>query len=488
LASYQREYPQIDKDINKAVQGWLGCDTRQKMVNDWRYFTGDNVTISTIERYYWSEPKKQIVDGKEVKVGGGLTKNHYVSNNRIGYGFYTDMVSQKVNTLLDELPKIESDYQLDNKFIKNLGYALKLAGTRAAAQGVGYFYFGLNNKFTVFKSEDCIPYYDDETGILRAFIRFWTVAGKNGADIKYIETYTEQGLTTYCTHPEFRIIKPTTPYKFRKITDFSGDTIEPLINKIPIFVLRNNEEYRSDMTPNIRNKIDVIDTVNSGFANNIDDFSELYWVVKNGAGMNSAEFEDFIANINRTKKVILTGDNANSIGVDTHQINIPTEARTKFVEERKKELIQEAGVIDTDALTSKELNTVTIKAATLKLRQRVSDFEWEVYPVATAVIELYQEYNNVQFDFDISFTKLLIQNDTEILQNANSVKDSISRNSYLKLVARAGYIDNVEDEEKRLEEESLDKYDRYIEEGLDAGTQGYGQIISEPGEENNTNI
>ena len=481
MASYQREYPNSEDKILNAVNKWLGSDARTKMHNDWRYFIGDNVTISTVQRYYWAEAKKKIdKDGTEKLVGGGWTKNDYVANNRIGYGFYADMVSQKVNTLLDELPKIETDYLIDDKFIKNFGYALKAAGERAAAQGVGYFYLSHNNKFTVFKTEDCIPYYDDETGVLRAFIRFWTV----GVNIKYIETYTEQGLTTYCTHPNFRVIKPTTPYKFRKITDFSGDTIEPLINKIPIFVLKNNEESRSDLTPNIRSKIDIIDIVNSGFANNIEDFSELYWVVKNGAGMNNNDFNDFIANINRTKKVLLSGDTANSIGVETHQIQIPTEARTRFVEERKKELIQEAGVIDTESLTGSSLTTVAIKAATMKLRQRVSAFEWEVYPIATAVVELYQEYNNVQFDFDISFTALLIQNDTEILQNANSIKDGISRNSYLKLIARAGYIDNVGDEEKRLEDESIDKYDRYIEEADDASTSGNGQNASEPRKEN----
>jgi len=45
----------------------------------------------------------------------------------------------------------------------------------------------------------------------------------------------------------------------------------------------------------------------------------------------------YVANINRSKKIIV-GDGDD---VDTKQIEIPTEARTKFVDLMKKELVFE---------------------------------------------------------------------------------------------------------------------------------------------------
>ena len=87
------------------------------------------------------------------------------------------------------------------------------------------------------------------------------------------------------------------------------------------------------MTPSVRAKIDIIDIVNSGFANNIEDFSDLFWVIKMPAEWMRPRLRITLRNINRTKKIIVgDGDDVN-----TKQIEIPTEARTKFVELMKKE-------------------------------------------------------------------------------------------------------------------------------------------------------
>ena len=82
----------------------------------------------------------------------------------------------------------------------------------------------------------------------------------------------------------------------------------------------------------------------------------------------------------------------------------------------------------------------------MKLRQRVSDFEWFVYRACKSILKLYNEYNNLNNEYEIDFIKLLVDNDTEIVSNAVMVKDSISQRSYLNLLKRANIIDNVDEE------------------------------------------
>lgn len=465
---YNFEYPNNPELLPSICENWKLSNTHISQRDDWRYFNGDNVTISELRRYYWSDPKvildsngQPILDsnGCPKRFGGGFVENKYVANYRIGYGIYKDIVSQKTNSLLDETPTV-SGIELDKKFLKQFGYAMKIAGQRAAGQGVSYIYQDYLGNLTVFQTENCIPYFDDMTGDLVSLIRFWDIptnyemSYQNNRYQSYytiIETYTEEGLTVYSTRGKFHVVKPLTPYKFKRTADIFGSTITGESVNLPITIFRNNPDYKSDMTPSVRAKIDIIDIVNSGFANNIEDFSDLFWVIKNASGMDSTAFEDYVANINRTKKIIVgDGDDVN-----TKQIEIPTEARTKFVELMKKELIFETGIIDTQAIAAGgDIRNIGIKLMTLKLRQRISDFEWEAYRAATDIINKRLQYLGESGEFDIDFTEMLIGNDTELIDNANKIRPDISRETYLELIKKAGYISDVKEELKRIENEN----------------------------------
>lgn len=465
---YNFEYPNNPELLPSICENWKLSNTHISQRDDWRYFNGDNVTISELKRYYWSDPKV-ILDSNGLPVldsngcpkrfGGGFVENKYVANYRIGYGIYKDIVSQKTNSLLDETPTV-SGIELDRKFLKQFGYAMKTAGQRAAGQGVSYIYQDYLGNLTVFQTENCIPYFDEMTGDLISLIRFWDIptnyemSYQNNRYQSYytiIETYTKEGLTVYSTRGKFHVVKPLTPYKFKRTADIFGSTITGESVNLPITIFRNNPDYKSDMTPSVRAKIDIIDIVNSGFANNIEDFSDLFWVIKNAGGMDSTEFEDYVANINRTRKIIV-GDGDD---VSTKQIEIPTEARTKFVELMKKELIFETGIIDTQAIAAGgDIRNIGIKLMTLKLRQRISDFEWEAYRAATDIINKRLQYLGESGEFDIDFSKMLIDNDTELIDNANKIRPDISRETYLELIKKAGYISDVKEELKRIENEN----------------------------------
>lgn len=469
---YIFEYPNSINLLPSICENWKLSDTHKKQRDHWLYFGGENVTINSVKRYYWSDPKDArdsmgapILDsnGRTKKIGGGFVENPYVANNRIGYGVYKDIVSQPVNSLLDETPNI-TGIELDKKFIKNFGYAMKNGGLRAKSQGVNYIYQDFYGNLTVFQTENCIPYFDEMTGDLKRLIRFWDVPTTNTtwdnsnnykSYYTIIETYTEAGLTVYSTDKNLHVLKPTTPYKFKRTADALGETVTGEAINLPITIFRNNEGYTSDLSTSVRSKIDIIDLVNSGFANNIEDFSDLFWVVKNASGMDATAFEDFVANINRSKKIIVS----ESSDVDTKQIQIPTEARTKFVELMKKELIFETGIIDTQAIASGgDIRNIGIKLMTLKLRQRISDLEWEAYRTATDIVNKYMQYRGLTGAFDIDFSEMLINNDTEIIDNANKIRSDISRETYLGIIRKSGYISDVKEELERLADDESRSY------------------------------
>jgi hypothetical protein len=464
MASFQQDF-KVD-NISNLIDMWNSSDERKKGLDAQSYYLGSNITILAVKKYFWSDKAHKQIE------------NPYVANFKIGYSKYHDIVAQKVDTLLNEAPTITG--MKDDAFLKNIGYALKRASVKASNFGKAFIFVGQDSSIKVFDTENCIPFYDDQDGEkIMAFIRYWSSSSmSNQSTVYFAEVYEQDGMTVYekDSGGKYRQISPKVAYKFSISKDAIGTiSIPQNPSIIPIVELDNNDEKMNDFPPNVRSKIDQIDILQSGFANNIDDFSEMYWVIKNGGGMTNDELEDFVTSISRTKKLLISGD-VGSMDVDTKQGNIPYQARQQLIDTLKKDLTEDTGVIDTATMTGASLTTTAIKAATMKLRQRVSDFEWQVYKTVTNMVNIWQQYHNQKFTFDVNFTELLINNDTELIDNAVKIRDTISKKSYLDILKRANYIEDVDKELAQIDKEASDKFT--LEDNSDGGqgtsTDGQG--------------
>lgn len=456
MASYQIDFKNGKGMDGSATYGLILRYTSSPIYKQaqigWDYYMGENTTVSQLRRLYWKDGAIDPITG-EKKSSGGFADNPYVANNKIGYSFFTDMITQKVDTLFREIPTIETDYKINTKFIKKFGYAMRSAAERASAQAVSYLMLDANGNINVFPADRALAFYDDETTEIRAFIRWWTVCGLSGTNTTYWEVYTEDGVITYKNKP-MTIVSPLTPYKFKILSSaISTETIPEKRNGLPIVEFWNSEYKISDLSTNIRSKIDIIDIVQSGFANNIEDFSDAFWVIKtqDGGALTEQYYQDFLANIQRTRKIL--GEDA-----EMKQFQIPTEARSKFVEIMKDDLIRDGGIVDTKALTNGNLTATAIKAARSNLETRVSKFEWQAYNVANKLLDMYFMQNNIMPEYDVTFNKYTLVNQTEVIQSAISLRGTITELSYLEMLENAQIIGSAKLELENLKKENLNKY------------------------------
>lgn len=486
MANFQLDYEELvksEQDIFNLINRYKSSVRRNTCIQNESYYDGENWTIMHLpDRQYWCDRTLKDKDGNVVyddlnrprKVNAMIT-NPFVANNRVAYGIFHDIVSQKVNTLLHEIPYINTTQSIDEKYREQFGFALKNAGIEASICGESFIYQDNDGNFTVFDTADCIPFYDNQTGVLRLLIRFFLKQGEFSKKRSTIaEVYTEEGLKVYEKKGSTITLISDTPYKFIKETSIIMSKVKGIsLSKLPIAIFKNNEDSKSDLTPSIKAKIDVIDLVQSGFINNIEDFSDVFWVIKkmpNGA-MDDDDYADFFANINKTKKLFVEE-------ASPEQFNIPHEARSKAVEMLKQEIIEEAGILDTERLAATQLTTVAIKAASIKLEQKVSDFEWFANETARALVQTYQEYNNLKFDFEIDFTRLLITNTTEMIDNLLKVREDISQETFLESLKKLGmFVDNVELELERLAKERENSIALFTEQ----------QLLQEEGEVDGSN-
>lgn len=462
MASFQLDFENIIKtkqDIFNLILRFKGSQERSGYIQAESYYSGNNWTIMNLpDRQYWSDRVLKDTNG-EVKYDKNnepikancLMPNPFVANNRVAYGIFHDIVSQKVNTLFGEDPYINTEFDISNTYRQQLAYAFKNAAVEASICGRAFLYEDGEGNFAVFNTANCIPFFDDYTGALRVLIRFVERQGSFSKKKSILaEVYTEDGLIIYeRIGADIKILKRLTPYKFSKRSSIILNEIKSVgLSNLPIIVFYNNERGESDLTPSIRAKIDVIDLVQSGFINNIEDFSDIYWVIKKapGGGMSEDDYNDFFANINKTKR--LFADDATP-----EQFSIPHEARSKAVEMLELQIIKESGVIDNEKLSSTSLTTTAIKAATMKLEQRVSDFEWFANEAITTAVKTWQEYNNQFFEFKIDFTKLLVNNVTESIDNLVKIRSDISQKTALEILQKLRIIDDAEEELLELQKE-----------------------------------
>lgn len=465
MANYQLDYEELVKtpaDVFEIINRYKSSVKRNACIENESYYDGENWTIMHLpDRKYWSDRILTDAEGNPIydaqnrpkRVNAEIT-NPFVANNRVPYGIFHDIVSQKVNTLLHETPLINTTAEISEKYREQLGYTLKQAAIEASICGESFIYQDNEGNFTVFDTADCIPFYDNKTGVLKVLIRFMIKQGEWSKKKSTIaEVYTEDGLVILEKTGQVITTVSNLPYKFIKTTSVILNKVKSIsLSKLPIAVFKNNEDSKSDLTPSIRAKIDVIDLVQSGFINNIEDFSDVFWILKKTptGAMSDDDYADFFANINKTKKIFVED-------AAPEQFSIPHEARSKAVEMLEMQIIKESGVIDTEKLSATQLTTTAIKAATMKLEQKVSDFEWFANETAHTLIDTYQEYTGNKFDYTVDFSKLIINNTTETIDNIVKIRNDISQLTVLKMLQRIGYIDNVDAELEQIKKENEDR-------------------------------
>lgn len=447
----------------KLINDFISSKDRKELLRLKQYACGDNPFIN-------DRLKKIYVEDL------GLVENPYVPNYQSKYGFYNQVITQKVNALTSEMPLIEN---VDDNTRKYMGFATKRASYIASMQGYSFTFVGVQNQFIVFDTENVLA-YADEKGNLKVLLRFWQTTIKNKT-VTYYERYNDKGMQTfkYSVLSKKEEVHKLIPYKVKvRKSQISTDYIIDDIDVIPIIILKNNDQMLPDMTPAIRSKIDLIDLIESDLYNNIQEFSDIWLSISADVDIDTAK--KIKENIRKTKLMV-----AKEGELTAQTVQIPYEARQVAINILKQELIEDGGIIDFKEIKGNATAT-EINARTYKLVQKVSDFEWYVDEYLTSVVKLWQLYVNKNFDVNITFQKLFIKNNLETVNIANSVADRISQKSYLKLLQQANVIDSVEDEILEIEKESLLKFDVGEINGQD--TQTNGQEFTSNEQTNTTNI
>lgn len=307
--------------------------------------------------------------------------NATAANNRISSNFFHRLNTQRCTYSLgngvdftDEAVKPRLGPYFDRDFYRLAYNALKHGQC---------FGFWNNDRLVVFPLPGFVPFDDEITGVMRAGIRFWRMA-----DDKPVTAvvYAEDGYTRYRTREgstgyDFVETEPRHAYITRgQRTRAEGFEITGYDNysTLPVIRMWGSDLHQSTLV-GMKERIDSYDLIQSGFANDLQDCAQIYWIIENCGGMSDSDLQAFLNKLNRDH--IATAD-TKGMGVESSSLKpyvqeVPFESRTAYLQHIRGAIYEDFGALDVSNMASGNRTATEIESAYQPMDENADDFEYQ---------------------------------------------------------------------------------------------------------------
>ena len=342
------------------------------------YYAKRNLTIDKFQKFLYTASGKAYPD-------------LFSANYKLKTLFFRRFVIQQVQYVLSNGVDFEQDStkaRLGDTFDSRIAQLAKKAMVDKVAFG-----FWNNDHLEVFSYADTpnepgfAPLYDEEDGFLKAGVRYWVVSG---TETKRYTLYEIDGYTEYIDTKKdgLRVWKEKRPYlQTIRRSDVDGETVEGGDNYpgFPIIPMYANDLKQSELV-GIRESIDCYDFVKSGLANEIDDTSGIYWVLKNSGGMDDLDIARFLDRMRTLRAATVDSDDGG--GAEAHTLDVPYQAREAMLTRLRSDLYEDFQLVDMEKIMSGNLTATAIRMGYQSQDDKCGDFEYCIRDFIGKLLEL----------------------------------------------------------------------------------------------------
>ena len=394
LAAISESEGKLKKFVFDVIEEHKGSAAYKTAVVAEKYYAKKNVTIMAFQKMLYNMHGQQVPD-------------LWSANYKLRTHFFRRFVTQQVQYVLSNgvtFQKKDTKDKLGKKFDTQLQKAAK----KAMVDHVSFLFWNLDH-VEVFCFADTpndpgfVPIYDADTGALRAGVRYWMPDEKTTR----ATLYEENGYTEYIKKDDvISIVEDKRSYKktviSTKADGVSGERNENY-SAFPIVPLYANDLHESELEGH-RESIDCYDYIKSGLANDIDDTSGFFWVLKNSGGMDDVDIAKFIERMKTVRGAALEDEVS---AAEPHTLDVPTEARTKMLDILKADLYHDFQIVNVEELSASAKTATEIRAAYQPMDDKCGDFEYFLIDAIQNILTL------AGIDDEPSFKWNRIANQTE---------------------------------------------------------------------------
>lgn len=317
------------------------------------------------------------------KMSGEAIPDNFSANHKCASGFFRRFVTQEAAYLLGNGVTFENE-DTKARFGEDFDIVLYNGGKSALVQGVAFGFYN-NGRVEIYDLLEFVPLYDEEDGALKAGIRYWQVSDDKPLRATLFEI---DGYTDYIKRNGADMVVKTNKRSYKEIvqtSEIDGERIYDGGNyeKFPIVPLWANHERQSEIVGR-REQIDCYDLIKSGFANDLDDASAIYWTINNAGGMEDIDLAKFVQKM-KTVKAAVVDDNANA---EAHTLDIPYQGRESYLSRLEKDLYKDFMALDSEQIAAGNVTATQIQAAYEPLNQKTDEFEMCVFAFLNGLLAI----------------------------------------------------------------------------------------------------
>lgn len=372
--------------IKAAINDYKSSEEYRTALDADEYEAERNITISRFMRWLYTDSGQKVED-------------FTAANNKIASNFFHRLVTQRVAYSLGNgvsftnAEKDKQDGSVHDATKEALGQdfdtVLYDAGIYARIHRVSYLFWNLDHA-DLFKSTEFCPLFDEYDGSLKAGIRFWSLDWDNRPVT--VVMFEQDGYTKYRSREGTKGItdlvelEPKRAYKQQIAhNEVDPDEIVGESNYIylPIVPFWGSKHHQSDLV-GMRSKIDAYDLVKSGFANDLEDCAQIYWIIGNALGMTDADLSKFRDKLKLNHVAVMDTDNTN---ITPYQQEIPTAARSVLLDSLRSQIYEDYGGLDVHTVAAGATND-HIDAAYQSMDEEADDFEYQVIKAIRGILDI----------------------------------------------------------------------------------------------------
>ena len=429
--------------VRQIINDFMSSDVFQTAMLADEYDRRQNRTIRNYQKLLYT-------------VSGRAVPDNWSANYKIGSNFFDRFIVQENQTLLANGVTFKTE-STKAKLGEDFDTKLSMVGKFALEAGLCFAFFNLDHLevFPVYSKEiPCFaPLYDEETGALRAGVRFWQLDGSKPLRATLFE---EDGYTDYIWRKSRKgeVLKEKRPYIVKTVgddADAAAGTLEYIGENYPTFPivpLWGNFHHQSELI-GLQEGIDCYDLIKSGFANTVDEASLIYWTINNAGGMQDIDLVQFVEHMRTIKAAVVSDDGASA---ESHSIEAPYASREALLERLEKDLYRDAMAVNTDDIAAGNVTATQIRAAYDAHNSKVDQYE-------TCVIDFIQGILAVAGIEDVpTFTRSQVANETEMITNVLASAQYLSE-EYItrKLLNLFGDGDLADEMIAKMDADELDR-------------------------------
>lgn len=325
---------------------------------------------------------------KVFDITGSKLVDFTASNNKIASNFFHRLNTQRTMYSLGQgvsftdAGEAAGEDTTKGRLGRHFDHDLRTLAYYALIHGVCFGFWNLDRLF-VFPLTEFVPLWDEYDGTLRAGIRFWRVDRSRPMQAVLYEAdgYTRlQGRRDAggAAGERLEAVGAKRPY-IEKTSYTPADGVERVVGgenypALPVVPMWGSRLHQSTLV-GMRQAIDSYDLIRSGFANDLTDCAQIYWLVSNAGGMGDRDLQKFLDRLKVNHVAVTDSDDGG--GAQAYTQEVPYAARQAYLQSIRDGIYEDFGALDVHTVAAGATND-HIDAAYQPMDEEASDFEYQV--------------------------------------------------------------------------------------------------------------